>query len=153
MRKTLLFLLFCLAITSCTDLSQQLLGSWRTVEHYEHDATKYPYIKYLEGITIYEFSPNNHFRERHYIEVLKGDTIIRTNDQLRYAGIWQLSGDTLVINKTIKELRPYYSDMDTTKTNETEIYYIQSLTRDSLITKMKFYRSYLDVRLERVEEK
>jgi hypothetical protein len=114
---------------------------------------EYPYIKYLEGITVYEFHKGNCYKEHHYIEVLKGERIEKTSDQLRYTGTWNLSGDTLIVHKAIKELRPYYGDMDTTEIDETETYYILSLTRDSLIAKMQFYRTMLDVRLERVKEK
>lgn len=150
MRKTLLLLLVCLAIFACTDPSRQLLGSWYMIDHYEHDSTKFPYIKYLEGITVYEFHPDNRFHERHYIEVLRGNNIERTHDQLRYTGTWHHSGDTLVIHKTIKELRPYYGDMDTTDIDESDLFLIQSLTRDSLLVKEKLYRTFLDLQLHRV---
>ena len=153
MRIVFLLFLVCLGIGSCTNRSQQILGSWCSVEHYEQDSTKYPYVNYLDGITVYEFQKDNTFKERHYIEAFSKGQIVRTHDQLRYTGSWHLSGDTLVIHKTLKELRPYYGDMDTTEVDESEIYFIQSLTRDSLIAKMRFYGSYLDVRLEHVKDK
>lgn len=153
--KKILFLLgiLCLGIVSCNDYSQQIIGSWSMTEHYDLDSTKYPYLTYLEGITVYEFKKEHIFVEHHYCEGFRKGRLERVDDQLRYTGTWLLAGDTLTVHKYMKELRPYFGSMDTTTIDEDEIFYIQNIDYDSLFTKKKFYKSLLDVRLGRIDKK
>lgn len=153
--KKILFILGILyfGIVSCNDCSQQIIGSWSMTSHYDLDSTEYPYLVYLDGVTVFEFRRDYVFVERHYCEGYRKGRLERVNDQLRYTGTWSLSGDTLTVHKYMKELRPYFGCMDTTMINETEIFYIQKMDSDSLLAMKSFYHSLLEVRLGRMNEK
>ena len=149
--KKILSLFFCASFIACRGSFQQIAGSWMSKTHYELDSVNNRGLSAIEAITVYEFRPDSTYLEHHYAEGMLCDKLERSDDNLRYSGIWSLTNDTLTIHKNLKELSLFFSHMDTTIVDEHDTLLIQHLDSDSLIAKLKFYNSLLDWRAKRVK--